>query len=109
MTDSSPAGAGEKRWNIYGNRAANPIAPLAHGGGEAQALIDAARGPLAGTVTMRPGDLLYLPRGVYHDALATDGASLHVTFALAPHSGEGVLKLLGQAALRDPQLRAYLP
>ncbi|OYU15022.1 MAG: cupin [Alphaproteobacteria bacterium PA4] len=101
--------AGEKRWNIYGHRAANPVAPLAQGGAEAQALIDAARGPLAGTVTMRPGDLLYLPRGVYHDALATDGPSLHVTFALAPHSGEGVLKLLGAAALRDPQLRAYLP
>ncbi len=101
--------AGEKRWNLYANRAENPVVPLATGGPEAQAVIDAARGPLAARITMRPGDLLYLPRGSYHDALATDGASLHVTFALAPHSGEGVLKLLAEAALRDPLLRAYLP
>lgn len=101
--------SGEKRWHIYGNRAVNPVTPLASGGAAAQAEIDAARGPLAASLTLRPGDLLYLPRGVYHDALATDGASLHVTFALAPHSGEGVLKLLAEAALRDPQLRAYLP
>ncbi len=101
--------AGEKIWHLYANRAVNPVAPLATGGDAAQAQIDAARGPLVATVRMRPGDVLYLPRGIYHDALATDAASLHVTVSLAPHSGEAVLHLLQAAALRDPAMRAWLP
>jgi len=100
---------GEKVWQIYANRADNPLEALASGGEEAQQQINAARGPLAMTVRMRPGDVLYLPRGVYHDALAQDGASLHVTFSAAPHSGAVVLELLQAAALRDPAVRAYLP
>ena len=74
-----------------------------------QRAIDAARGPLAMEVRMRPGDVLYLPRGVYHDALAEDGASLHVSFSAAPHSGQRVMQLLEAAAMRDPDFRAYLP
>ncbi len=100
---------GEKVWQIYANRADNPLEALASGGEEAQQRIDAARGPLAMTVRMRPGDVLYVPRGVYHDALAHDGASLHVTFSAAPHSGALVLELLQAAALSDPAMRAYLP
>ena len=100
--------AGDKVWTLYANRAEHPVEPVAHGGAEAQAIIDVARGSLAGTVRMRPGDLLYLPRGVYHDALAVDGPSLHVTFAVAPHGGGLVLQLLDEAARREPALRAYL-
>lgn len=100
---------GEKVWQLYANRADNPVEPVASGGEEAQRAIDAARGPRAAAVRMRPGDVLYLPRGVYHDALAQDGASLHVSFAVAPHSGRAVLDLLAAAALRDPVVRAYLP
>ncbi len=100
---------GRKTWRLYANRAENPLAPLASGGPEAQAIIDAAKGPCTATVVMNPGDVLYLPRGVYHDALATEGASLHVTFAVAPLTGMIVPKLLEAAALRDPLLRAYLP
>ncbi len=69
---------GEKSWRIYESRAAPGVG---HG---TQAEIDAARGAVALEVLMRPGDLLYIPRGQYHDAIARDGASLHVTFAVAP-------------------------
>jgi ribosomal protein L16 Arg81 hydroxylase len=100
---------GRKTWRLYANRAENPLAPLASGGPEAQAIIDAAKGPCTATIVMNPGDVLYLPRGVYHDALATEGPSLHVTFAVAPLTGMIVPKLLEAAALRDPLLRAYLP
>lgn len=100
---------GRKTWQLYANRAENPLAPLASGGAEAQAIIDAAKGPCTARITMNPGDVLYLPRGVYHDALADEGASLHVTFSVAPLTGMVVVKLLEAAALRDPLLRAYLP
>ena len=43
---------------------------------------------------MKPGDILYLPRGQYHDALTGDRASLHVTFGVAPATGLALFKLL---------------
>ena len=98
---------GEKVWNIYRNRAASPIASPS--GPDAQALIDRAKGDVAMQVTMKPGDMLYLPRGVYHDALATAGASLHVTFAVLPLAARGIFPLLEQIALEDEAFRAYLP
>lgn len=57
---------------------------------------------------MRPGDVLYLPRGWYHDALATEGASLHVTYSVAPLYGGILFRLLEPAALQDPAFRAWL-
>ena len=99
---------GEKVWRLYANRAPDPLDPP-EPGPDAQARIDAARGPLAMEVRMRPGDLLYIPRGVYHDALAQSGASLHVTFAVAPRTGRVLSRLLDEAILRDPAFRAYLP
>jgi len=98
---------GEKVWRIYRNRAAAPVAPLA--GDDAQALIDRVKGPVLMEVRMRPGDLLYIPRGFYHDALATDGPSLHVTFDVAPLTGRFIFRLLEDLAIEDVAFRNYLP
>jgi ribosomal protein L16 Arg81 hydroxylase len=98
--------AGEKRWRIYANRAENPLEPLEGEGAQAQ--IDAAKGPVVMDVTLRPGDLLYIPRGYFHDALASSAESLHLTISVAPHSGRLLFGLLEQMALREPAFRAYL-
>jgi ribosomal protein L16 Arg81 hydroxylase len=98
---------GEKVWNIYANRAASPVEPL--DGDDAQAVIDRVKGPVLMQVRMRPGDLLYIPRGFYHDALATSGASLHVTFAVAPLTGRILFRLLESLAMEEEAFRAYLP
>ncbi len=99
--------AGEKRWRIYAHRADAPLeAPQGEG---AQAWIDAAKGPVLTDITTRPGDLLYIPRGYFHDAIATDSQSLHLTFGVAPFSGRLLLELLQDAALADPCFRAWLP
>jgi hypothetical protein len=58
---------------------------------------------------MRPGDLLYIPRGFYHDALAAEGASLHVSFSLLPLTGRILFPLLEEMAVEDAAFRAYLP
>ncbi len=58
---------------------------------------------------MRPGDVLYLPRGWYHDALAVDGPSLHVTLSVTPLYGRILFRLLEPAAMQDPAFRAWLP
>ena len=57
---------------------------------------------------MKPGDVLYLPRGQFHDALATEGASLHVTFSITPLYGRILFRLLESAAMQDPAFRKWL-
>lgn len=98
---------GEKVWNIYQNRAGAPVEALE--GPDAQAIIDASKGPILAKVRMRPGDVLYIPRGFYHDALAEGGASLHVTFSVTPLNGRFLFRMLEEAAIADPDFRAYLP
>jgi ribosomal protein L16 Arg81 hydroxylase len=98
---------GEKSWNIYANRANAPVEALE--GPDAQAAIDRLKGPVALQVKMRPGDLLYIPRGFYHDALASSGASLHVTFSVAPLTGRILFRLLEELAVEDQAFREYLP
>lgn len=98
---------GEKVWRIYGNRAPDPVEQLT--GPDAQGEIDRTRGPVLMEVRMRPGDLLYIPRGYYHDALASSEASLHVTFSVARHTGRVLFRVLEEMVMLDPAFRAYLP
>ncbi|RZJ41364.1 MAG: cupin [Brevundimonas sp.] len=99
---------GEKVWNLYQTRADNPV-DLMPDTADTRRYFEQTRGPVLQRVTMRPGDVLYLPRGWYHDALAQDGGSLHVTFSVSPLYGRILLKLLDNAAMQDPAFRAYLP
>jgi len=61
------------------------------------------------TVRMQPGDLLYIPRGYFHDALADSDASLHLTFGVKPLDGRIVFRLLEDLAVQNSGFRAYLP
>ncbi len=58
---------------------------------------------------MRPGDLLYIPRGQFHDALASSAASLHVTFSVEPRTARILFRVLEQEAMADSAFRAWLP
>ena len=51
----------------------------------------------------------YIPRGFYHDALATSDASLHVTLSLAPLTARYLFRLLEELAIEEPEFREYLP
>lgn len=99
---------GEKVWNLYERRAENPVENLADNA-ETRLFLEQSRGKVIQKVTMRPGDVLYLPRGWYHDALAEDGGSLHVTFSIAPLYGRILFQLLDHAAMQNPAFREYLP
>lgn len=39
-------------------------------------------GPLTQSIALEPGDTLYIPRGVLHDAVATEETSLHITLGV---------------------------
>jgi len=100
--------AGEKVWRIYENRAEAPLLGIG-GDGEARRRIDAAKGRVLAEVHMRPGDLLYIPRGYFHDAVAIGADSLHLTLGVAPLSGRLVFRLLEAGALTQRIFREYLP
>lgn len=99
---------GEKLWRVYEARAEAPTAPLPPGD-EAEQWLIKSRGRLLFEVNLTPGDVLYLPRGQYHDALTGAQASLHVTFGVAPPTGLALFKLLEAAAVHDREFREYLP
>ncbi len=99
---------GEKTWRVYESRADTPVAPLPPGD-EIEKWLTASRGRLLFEAVMKPGDILYLPRGQYHDALTGAQASLHVTFGVSPATGLALFKLLEDAVTQESAFRAYLP
>lgn len=98
---------GEKTWRLYENRAEAPVSFPADDA-DARRWFAETRGKLMTEIRMRPGDVLYLPRGWYHDAITTEGASLHVTFSVAPLYGRILFQLLESAAMQDPAFRQWL-
>ena len=72
--------AGEKVWNIYENRESNPVSNDIFN----VSVSDRRKlcGELQEAVTLKPGSLLYLPRGKFHDALASGNGAIHIAFGV---------------------------
>jgi len=99
---------GEKTWNIWEGRADYPIPhPVFRGLGQAHH--EKAKGRLREQVVLRPGDLLYLPRGWYHDALAESPSSVHVAYGVHAPLGMDLANILLERALYDTEFRKPLP
>jgi ribosomal protein L16 Arg81 hydroxylase len=99
---------GEKTWNIWEGRAPWPIAhPLFRG--QPQEHHERAKGALREKVVLRKGDILYLPRGWYHDALAEAPASVHIAYGVHAPLGMDFLNILLERALHDADFRKPLP
>src|SRR5918996_2187300 len=99
---------GTKTWHIYEGRAADPIAHamLESYGQEHH---DKAKGELLMDVHMEPGDLLYLPRGQYHDAIADEGGAVHIAFGITYPIGLDIVTMLFERMMYEPVFRANLP
>jgi ribosomal protein L16 Arg81 hydroxylase len=99
---------GEKTWNLWEGRADWPIAhPVFRS--QPQAQHEQAKGRIRERVLMQPGDLLYLPRGWYHDALAEAPASVHIAYGVHAPLGMDLLNILLERALYDAEFRKPLP
>ncbi len=99
---------GEKLWRIYKGREDNPIEherflnlP--------QADYDRIKGAVDAEVRMTPGDLLYLPRGQCHDALASSERSLHITFGCVLPMGLHLVEDMVTRLIDESLFRADLP
>ena len=99
---------GTKTWHVYEGRAADPIAHLAFRS-YGQEHHEKAKGNLLRDVHMEPGDLLYLPRGQYHDAIADEGGAVHIAFGVTYPIGLDVVSTLFERMLFEPVFRANLP
>lgn len=99
---------GEKTWYIYEGRLDNPIShPKFKNFG--QAYHETNKGKIIAEVMMRPGDLLYIPRGQYHDALASSDGTIHVSFGVTNVIGLDVLSVLYEQAVDDSLFRGNVP
>jgi len=58
---------------------------------------------------MNPGDLLYIPGGWWHDALAVSARTLHVAVGLFPATGLTVMNAILKDISEDERVRAPLP
>jgi ribosomal protein L16 Arg81 hydroxylase len=60
-------------------------------------------------VMLRPGDVLYLPRGFIHAAEALGGTSVHLTVGVQAHTRQAIVDALVKLAEEDVALRGSLP
>jgi hypothetical protein len=58
---------------------------------------------------MKPGDLLYLPRGWYHDALAEAPSSVHIAYGVHAPLGMDLMNILMERVLYEAEFRKPLP
>jgi bifunctional lysine-specific demethylase and histidyl-hydroxylase NO66 len=104
--------AGEKHWTIHEPVLADPLRTQPWNDRAAEVAAAAAGEPVIDAV-LRPGDVLYLPRGYLHSARALGEISAHLTIGI--HSvtrwaaAESALDLVRTLAAEDPQLRGSLP
>ncbi len=99
---------GTKRWNIYQGQLDKPI-EHAMFQNVPQIEYDRRKGDVAEVIEMKPGDLLYLPRGKFHDAVTTSDLSVHLSLSSNEPLGLDWLTQLWNLAVRDPAFRSVLP
>ncbi len=100
--------AGEKHWKIHEPVHVDPL-PSQPWSEHSRAVGDRSEGTPAIDETLRPGDVLYLPRGWIHSATALGGTSIHLTIGMAAITRFDVVEELIGTLADDPGLRGSLP
>jgi len=95
--------SGRKHWKIY-----DPILDLPH---QSQPFRPAMLKPSAPVreLELKPGDLLYVPRGVVHTTASLDEASAHVTLGISVYTFYEMLTVWLQGCKADASARRGLP
>lgn len=95
---------GTKQWTLYDTAVALPLRGQSFGDNPVEP------GPVSREFEMRPGDTLYLPRGLMHQAQTTSSESLHITVGVLHTSwAELIIESVARLALTEPALRKGLP
>jgi hypothetical protein len=95
---------GIKHWRLYGPGRELPLPE------ERATYSPDQLGPVTHETTVRPGDLLYMPRGHIHEAFTSDSLSLHLTVGVKLYRRVDLLyRALEIVSRRDARFRASLP
>jgi len=97
--------AGAKAWRLYGAPIETPFRGEEFQVGRYQA------GEVTREFTLNPGDCIYIPRGLMHDAENSgDAPSLHITVGLITKTwADLLLESISELALSEPDFRKSLP
>jgi lysine-specific demethylase/histidyl-hydroxylase NO66 len=97
--------SGAKAWRLYGVPVETPFR------GERFELGQYEPGPVSQEFTLNPGDCVYVPRGMMHDAENVgDEPSLHVTVGMITKTwADLLLESISELALTSPEFRRSLP
>ena len=102
--------AGEKTWRVYENRMPHPVRHRRYGNEIYTDLQHTEqKGDVMMEITMRPGDVLYLPRGWYHDALADSPGAIHLACGITGIIGFDLLDALSDVAVDQELFRRNFP
>lgn len=96
---------GEKNWHLYEGIVEYPTKNIIN----RQKKFSDAEHELLADIEMKPGDLLYVPQGMYHDASTLDEPSVHITLGILPSRRSELLKILLEGAKDSDYFRRYLP
>ncbi|WP_431803473.1 cupin domain-containing protein [Microbacterium sp. bgisy203] len=99
--------SGAKHWTIHEPVHEHPLADQPWSD-HRDAVAARARETPAIDATFEPGDVLYLPRGWIHSAVAQGGTSVHLTIGVRAATRFDVLQRLVAQAGEDPELRRPL-
>lgn len=95
---------GTKEWRIYDTPVELPLQTQGFNPHDVEI------GEETDRFVLEPGDMVYVPRGVAHDAVSTDQTSLHITTGLMLRSWADVLvEAVNIMAHKDPAFRHALP
>lgn len=94
---------GEKEWKLYHS----PVELPSHIRDQSIGRHELAEPEL--TVMLQPGDLLYIPRGVVHQAASQETTSVHASLGLYPTFAYELLEELVTIAQADPAFRKAIP
>ena len=101
---------GVKVWRIYEGRAEQPVDVEGHNFESFAPEHHArAKGKLLKEIEMQPGHVLYLPRGQYHEALASSEACLHLSFGINQPTGVDLIKLVSHSLVDEEFFRRSIP
>jgi lysine-specific demethylase/histidyl-hydroxylase NO66 len=99
---------GRKRWKIHQPVLNDPLRDQPWSDHRAEVDARAAEQPMIDAV-LEPGDVLYLPRGYLHSAVALGDVSTHLTIGVHPVTRYAIVEALAALVADDPQLRSSLP
>ncbi len=93
---------GHKGWSVYDRTVEKPVLGMVE-------QREASPSQPSMEFEMAPGDVLYIPRGHWHQALAQRGPSMHLSMVMAGRTGIDFLTWLVETLRSDVRFRDELP